>query len=70
MLSRSALFNFIEGTIWLIVAVIDHVENPIFVGKIFWPTIICGAMGIYLYVCAIILVIKKRQQEKKKSNEI
>ena len=61
MLTRSPLFYLIVGALWIIVAVLQAIENPLYVGPVFWPSIIYGVAGVGFCIYALILTLKNRR---------
>ena len=61
MLTRSPLFYLIDGVLWIIVAVLQAIENPLYVGPVFWPSIISGVGGVGFCIYALILALKNRR---------
>ncbi len=59
----SPRFYFVIGTLWFVTAVITCLENPIFIGSIFWPPIIFGIAGLLFYTRGIILLIKDHHRD-------
>lgn len=70
ILTRSPLFYLIEGVIFIIVAVLQAIENPLYVGPVFWPSIIYGVAGVVFCVYALILALKIRRQNEKAKQEL
>ena len=70
ILTRSPLFYLIEGVIFIIVAVLQAIENPLYVGPIFWPSIISGVGGVGFCVYSLILALKIRRQNEKAKQEL
>lgn len=70
ILTRSPLFYLIEGVIFIIVAVIEAIENPLYVGPVFWPSIIYGVAGVGFCIYALILALKIRRQNEKAKQEL
>ena len=62
MLKRSAVYYFIIGTLWIIAAIVDKIENPIYIGTVYWPSVVSGVLGLCFYIIAIVLKIKQRQE--------
>jgi len=70
ILTRSPLFYLIEGVIFIIVAVIEAIENPLYVGPVFWPSIIYGVAGVGFCIYALILALKIRRRNEKAKQEL
>ena len=70
MLTRSPLFYLIVGALWIIVAVLQAIENPLYVGPVFWPSIIYGVAGVGFCIYALILALKIRRQNEKAKQEL
>ena len=70
ILTRSPLFYLIDGVIFIIVAVLQAIENPLYVGPVFWPSIIYGVAGVGFCVYALILALKIRRQNEKAKQEL
>ena len=70
ILTRSPLFYLIEGVIFIIVAVLQAIENPLYVGPVFWPSIIYGVAGVGFFIYALILALKIRRQNEKAKQEL
>lgn len=70
ILTRSPLFYLIVGALWIIVAVLQAIENPLYVGPVFWPSIIYGVVGVAFCVYALILALKIRRQNEKAKQEL
>ena len=70
MLTRSPLFYLIDGVFLIIVAVIEAFENPLYVGPVFWPSIISGVGGVGFCIYALILALKIRRQNEKAKQEL
>ena len=70
ILTRSPLFYLIEGVIFIIVAVLQAIENPLYVGPVFWPSIIYGVAGVGFCIYALILALKIRRQNEKAKQEL
>ena len=70
ILTRSPLFYLIEGVIFIIVAVLQAIENPLYVGPVFWPSIIYGVAGVGFCVYALILALKIRRRNEKAKQEL
>lgn len=70
MLTRSPLFYLIDGVLLIIVAVIEAIENPLYVGPVFWPSIISGVGGVGFCIYALILALKIRRQNEKAKQEL
>ena len=60
-LTSSPLLYLSVGVLWLISATIFAIENPIFVGPVYWPPIILGVAGVGSCVYALILTLKNRR---------
>ena len=61
MLTRSPIFYLIDGVLLFILAVIEAIENPLYVGPVYWPPIILGVAGVGFCVYALILALKNRR---------
>ena len=70
MLTRSPLFYLIDGVLLIIVAVIEAIENPLYVGPVFWPSIISGVGGVGFCIYALILALKIRRRNEKAKQEL
>ena len=70
MLTRSPLFYVIVGALWIIVAVLQTIENPLYAGPVYWPSIISGVGGVVFCVYALILALKIRRQNEKAKQEL
>lgn len=70
ILTRSPLFYLIEGVIFIIVAVLQAIENPLYVGPVFWPSIIYGVAGVGFCIYALILALKIRRRNEKAKQEL
>ncbi len=70
MFNKSIIFHYVVGTLWFVTAVITAVENPMFVGSVFWPPIIFCVLGVFFYIRATILMVKKRRHSRKTKQEI
>lgn len=66
MFRNSPVYHFVVGTLWLVVAVLTAIKNPMYVGSVYWPPILLGAVGVFDYVWAIVLIVKNRRQSRKK----
>lgn len=65
MLTRSPLFYLIDGVLLIVLAVIEAIENPLYVGPVYWPPIISGVVGVGFCVYALVLALKIRRQNEK-----
>ena len=70
ILTRSPLFYLIEGVIFIILAVLQAIENPLYVGPVFWPSIIYGVAGVGFCIYALILALKIRRRNEKAKQEL
>ena len=70
MLTRSPLFYLIDGVLWIIVAVLQAIENPLYVGPVFWPSIISGVAGVGFCVYALVLALKNRRRNEKAKQKL
>ena len=61
MFSRSPILYFVIGALWLISAVLLFIEHPVYIGSVFWPSILTGIAGICFCVYAITLIVKRRE---------
>jgi len=64
-LGRSPCFNFIVGSGWFLAAILMAIENPVFIGPVFWAPIILGMTGFGYFVYGIILTVKERHRNQK-----
>ena len=70
ILTRSPLFYLIVGALWIIVAVLQAIENPLYVGPVFWPSIIYGVAGVGFCIYALILALEIRRRNEKAKQEL
>ena len=63
-LNGSPIFYIVLGSLWLVAAVLKAIEKPMFVGPVYWPIVIYGAVGVCFYAFAIVVIVKQRQNNK------
>ena len=68
-LRDSPLFHFILGTLFIVSATLTAIENPVFLGLVYWPPILLGCAGMYFYARGIVLAVKDGRGNQMKESK-